>query len=81
MSFCIFECPHCQGCIQVMHSEINCGIFRHAVFVGTLESVNPHASQQECSRWVEANEVVGCAKPFRVIRGEDGFSIEPCDYI
>lgn len=57
-------CPHCQGGIFI--EEINCRIFRHAVYKETNEPICPHAPQEECVRLVESGKVYGCGKPFRL---------------
>ena len=72
-----FECPHCHILCQVPRSEIRCTIFRHAVFKKGMKFVPPHASKQECQRWLDAGLVYGCAKPFRFT----GTKIETCGYI
>lgn len=66
-SFVVTQCPHCQGTIIVQRSEINCAIFRHAVYRATLQPINPHAAKVECDQLVEQNQVWGCAKPFRLM--------------
>lgn len=72
-----FSCPHC-GLICIVHSsDIRCTIFRHAVFKKNLEFVPPHASKEECERWIDQGLVYGCAKPFKF----DGISVNIIDYI
>ena len=75
----IFECPHCLGTIQVMKNEVNCRIFRHAVYKNTYQPVNPHLPKTECDQLVAENKVIGCCKPFRINTRE--LSVEKCDYI
>jgi hypothetical protein len=74
-----FECPHedCKMMIQVPRNEIRCTIFRHAVFKNEMKFVPPHASKEECERWLRENLVFGCAKPFKF----DGNKVEICGYI
>lgn len=56
------ECPHCF--LQVWIEEINCRIFRHAVYITTREPINPHASEEECNRLRSENLILGCGRPF-----------------
>ena len=72
-----FPCPHCNALCQVNKSDIRCTIFRHAVNKEDCSFVNPHASQEECERWVSNGEVYGCGKPFKF----DGNTVEICGYI
>jgi hypothetical protein len=58
------ECPHCQYIILI--EDINCRIFRHAVYKDTFEPVNPHASEEECNRLLSEHKVIGCCKPFKL---------------
>jgi hypothetical protein len=71
------NCPHCNDEIIIFKTEINCGIFRHAIFKNNYEQINPHASKEECENYLANNIVYGCAKPFRII----GNIAEICDYI
>lgn len=77
----VFNCPHCLGTITVHVSEVNCRIFRHAVYKSTGEPVNPHASQQELNMLLQTNQVYGCAKPFRIVQVGGVGHAESCDYI
>ncbi len=72
-----FSCPHCNSTCEVPRIEIRCTIFRHAVFKEGLNFVPPHASKDECERWLERGLVFGCAKPFRF----NGKTVEKCGYI
>jgi hypothetical protein len=82
MDYIIVECPHCNGQIQIFKNEINCTIFRHAVFKNTFQQVNPHASQQECEQLLQSGRVVGCCKPFKINRKNGGeYEAVICDYI
>jgi hypothetical protein len=72
-----FACPHCGQMCQVPRDLIRCTIFRHAVYKKDMKFVDPHASQQECERWIREDIVYGCAKPFRF----DGVKVEKCGYI
>lgn len=60
----IVMCPHCMHYIWI--EQINCGIFRHAIYKVNGEPINPHASEEECNRLIEKGLVWGCAMPFRL---------------
>ncbi len=46
----VVVCPHCEEYIVIQ--EFNCNIFRHGVFKVTGEQVPPHASKEECDKYV-----------------------------
>jgi hypothetical protein len=76
----IVECPHCKGSSHI--EQINCGIFRHAVYKHNNEPIPPHTSKDECERLLSQNVVYGCAKPFKVIKNiENRYIAIDCDYI
>uniref|UniRef100_A0A6C0K3D0 Uncharacterized protein n=1 Tax=viral metagenome TaxID=1070528 RepID=A0A6C0K3D0_9ZZZZ len=82
----VLSCPHCQEWMYIEKKDVNCAIFRHAVFRATMEPIPPHSSREECERLVSQNAVYGCAKPFRVVLSKtpvhnDDFVAEICDYI
>lgn len=64
----IIECPHCSEIVQI--EQINCGIFRHAVYKYNMEPIPPHSTQQECEELVEKELVWGCGKPFQILDGK-----------
>lgn len=68
-------CPHCKE--YAIIEQINCTIFRHAVYKNNLQPINPHAPKEECDRLLANDEIYGCAKPFKY----DGKTVEICDYI
>ncbi len=77
--FIEIQCPHCQGTVVLLKTDIHCGIFRHGVMIQTGEQINPHASQQECERLVASGQVRGCCKPFQFHAGMK--NAEACGYI
>lgn len=78
----IFECPHCHQYVEVNRNEINCRIFRHAVYKNNMQQINPHASKEECDYLRETDKIYGCAKPFIFNTKNDGnFTVEICEYI
>lgn len=83
----IFQCPHCQGDVIIAKSEINCGIFRHAIYKSSGQQIPPHAPKEECDRLITQNEIFGCARPFQIIKNNnetsqsESWQIQICEYI
>ncbi len=78
----VFVCPHCSDAIVVLRNEVNCRIFRHGVMKSDYKQVDPHAPKDVCDRLVAEGLIFGCGRPFRLVPdGNDGFTIEICDYI
>jgi hypothetical protein len=76
------KCPHCSQTLIVNTNDINCGIFRHAVFKNNMQPINPHESEANCTQLVNNGLVYGCAKPFKLTKdSDDKYHIESCDYI
>lgn len=73
----IYICPHCNDYIIVDNKDINCGIFRHAVYKNTLIQVSPHLEEELCNKLITENKVYGCCKPFKIINDK----AEICEYI
>jgi len=77
-----FECPHCNGTVQVEESAVACRIFRHATFKQPNNpQIPPHTPKEECEKLVAQNLVNGCAKPFMFYFAEPQNYVEACDYI
>jgi hypothetical protein len=77
--YIIVKCPHCDKQVIIKKNEINCAIFRHGVYRGSGEQMNPHASKEECEMLVATGGIYGCGKPFRV--NTTDFSVSVCDYV
>jgi hypothetical protein len=76
----ILECPNCQDYFIVDEKEINCAIFRHAMFRnGTM--VNSHESKQNLEKLKSEDLIYGCGKPFKIVKQQDKYITEICDYI
>jgi hypothetical protein len=75
----IINCPHCNE--PVIIDELNCKIFRHAIFKNSGLQINPHATKLECDSYIENNLIFGCGRPFRIIDIDNKYNIEKCDYI
>jgi len=80
----IFACPHCQGTVQVAPQDLNCRIFRHGVFrqIPGTPPIPPHASQEECERWVVRGEILGCGGPFQLTEDNPpNFKVRVCGFV
>lgn len=73
----IYYCPHCKDPVVIKSNDINCGIFRHAVYKGTFEGIPPHSKKEDCDRLISQGLVYGCGKPFRISKNDTVI----CDYI
>lgn len=74
----VIECPHCLNLIFI--DQINCAIFRHGVLKSNNEQINPHLSKVECDILIEKDLIYGCGKPFEIIKIEDNYIGQICDY-
>ncbi len=74
----ILECPHCNETIIVLENEINCGIFRHAIYKNWSQ-FPPHAPKSECDKAKENDYIYGCGKPLKYDQDSKKFIV--CDYI
>jgi hypothetical protein len=77
----ILTCPHCYSTVVVLENEINCKIFRHAVFKNTYKQTNPHESKTNLDTWMNEGKLFGCAKPFQMIQINNEWFTKKCDYI
>jgi len=77
-----FLCPHCKHSIIVYKNDLNCRIFRHAVFKDSCKQVDPHLSKDQCELLYSTDKVFGCAKPFQIIiDNKMQLFAQICDYI
>lgn len=77
----IVLCPHCKNDILIMENEINCAIFRHGVYKKTFRQINPHENKETCDKLFAEDLIHGCGKPFKLIKENDEYKAEICDYI
>ncbi len=80
----VLQCPHCFNYTTVKLSELNCCIFRHAIFKHNNEPINPHLHKEGCDELINKDLVYGCARPFKIVilnPEKTHFRIEICDYI
>ena len=75
-----FNCPNCSEEIIVYVHELNCKIFRHAIYKENYQQVDPHLSFKECSQLISLNLVYGCCKPFEIISKNDELYAIKCEY-
>ena len=75
----LISCPHCNEFIFI--EQINCGIFRNAVLIDTLEQINQHTSKEICDELFKNKKIIGCGKPFKIIKNNDNINITICEYI
>lgn len=75
--YCILECPKCKNLIQIFIKDINCKIFRHAVYKDTNISIDPHASKETIEILKEKDLIYGCGTPLKLV-SED---LIICDYV
>lgn len=75
-------CPHCYCMVEIPPRQLNCAIFRHAIYKDTLKQLDPHAPRDVCDRLVAHDLIYGCGKPFRVVMSGGGeWTAQVCDYI
>ncbi len=84
----IFPCPNCECLTSCERGMVNCGIFRHGNFFtvnnGKIEfqdSIAPHLAEKECLDLVKNGKIVGCGKPFRLVKTGEKMVAEKCGYI
>lgn len=83
----VIECPHCHGLIMIKHRDVNCKIFRHAIWKNEQKErktrFNPHAKKVVCEEAFRKGLIYGCGKPFRLIKTKhhQEFIVKKCDYI
>ncbi len=82
--YIVFKCPYCQEdeqyYIQIYLKEISCGIFRHGVYADSTKQISPHASKEECEKLVTEGKIIGCGKPYEIVKINDEYKIQKCDY-
>ncbi len=78
--YLLFDCPSCGLLTQVLETDLACCIFRHGILKDTFDQMNPHASVDECNSLVERG-IYGCGKPFRIVKMDNRYSVETCEYI
>uniref|UniRef100_A0A6C0B1Q1 Uncharacterized protein n=1 Tax=viral metagenome TaxID=1070528 RepID=A0A6C0B1Q1_9ZZZZ len=77
--FIVVTCPHCSELIVI--EQINCNIFRHGVMKDTGKQMDPHAPKEVCYQLKETDAIYGCGKPFSLVKKDDEFTANICEYI
>jgi len=80
----IFQCPHCLLYVVIAYKDFNCRIFRHGVHKNNMKQINPHLSEEVCTKLAAQQSIIGCGKPFKIVRSpneEAGFKLIRCGYI
>ena len=80
-TYIVFDCPHCGELTLVYKKEINCQIFRHAIYKNSYNQVNPHLNKKLCEYLSRNGLIYGCSKPFKIIISGNSYKVEKCDYI
>ena len=80
-NFLIFLCPYCSLQVEVEIKNINCGIFRHGVYKKDLKQIPPHLKKEKCDELFQKKLIYGCGKPFKIIKNNEDYNVEICDYI
>ena len=75
----VVSCPHCDTFVLI--EQLNCKIFRHGVLKSNNTQMNPHASKAECDSLAQQDLIVGCGKPVRVVKNQNTYVAEVCDYV
>lgn len=75
----LVECPHCNNLVQI--ESINCAIFRHGFDVKRGIQIPPHSKKEVCEKYLLNPDIVGCCKPFKIVKVDDEFKAVICDYI
>jgi hypothetical protein len=63
-----------------MSNQVNCGIFRHGVYIENNKQINPHAKKELCEKLVAEKLIFGCGKPFKLKFNGENYVGEICDY-
>ena len=75
----VITCPHCSDYIII--EKINCGIFRHGVFISNGQQINPHSDKKTCDDYITDKKIYGCGKPYQVIKDGEEYKVTICEYI
>ena len=75
----IIICPHCQ--LSVIIEKLNCCIFRHGIMKNSGIQMDPHTPQNICDDLIKSQLIFGCGKPFKIIKKDNVYIAEICEYI
>ncbi len=57
-------CPNCNEYVEIL--ELNCCIFRHGVYINTMQQINPHLNKIECDILFNENKILGMENHFKL---------------
>ena len=74
----IFECHNCNLILMVNQSEINCGVFIHAIMNDSYQIVDPHSSEAEIE--IIKDKIIGCGKQIKFEKNgnTEGYFVMKC---
>jgi len=77
--YLVFHCPYkeCNILNIVYSNEIHCGIFRCGYDKLKKQQIPQHASKLECDILRNDKNIIGCARPYRLVENMPVI----CDYI
>ena len=75
----IVNCPKCNDPIII--EQINCSIFRHAIYKNTYQQINSHSTKEKIDNLIISGLVYGCGTPFKIILHDGKYDAIICDYI
>ena len=81
MEYIVIQCPHCKDSVLIYLKELNCHIFRHGIYKNNLKQIDPHLNKEHCDNLYQNNLIYGCGKPFKIIKKDEEYLSEICDYI
>ena len=81
MEYIVIQCPHCKDSVLIYLKELNCHIFRHGIYKNNLKQIDPHLNKEKCDNLYKNNLIYGCGKPFKIIKKNEEYLSEICDYI
>lgn len=77
----IILCPHCELYVTILKKDINCAIFRHAIYKDTFQPIDPHSTLEQCEKLLKDGRVYGCCKPFQIKFFDNIPIATKCNYI
>ena len=80
-NYLIINCPHCSELTMIFKKDLNCGVFRHAIYKDTFLCVDPHLPKNLCDMLFKERKIFGCGKPFKINYVNDEYIVLVCDYI
>ena len=79
--YIIVTCPICLDYVQIYKKELNCKIFRHAVFKKNYMNIPPHSTKEVIDKMLKDGNVYGCGSPFQIKLKDGQYETISCGYI